>query len=312
MARARVPQLALAPALLALAACAGSSAPGRAVPEPPRPLPESPAEGLIPGSRTVAFEYGAGSSQYRIESIAVVTLSADSIASATDSVQVAATAMIAISAGDFARAVAGTIYDSSLDEGSLIRQPGPVSRTTQPATVSFVGELTPGRTTLGIAPETGEPGEVGGGEACDAASASAWTLVGLVRDALPPIPDSVYVGAMWRDSVAIPLCRSDVHMVMSARHEYHLVELREDGDTTVALIRRQTMSRVDGAGTQSRLPVTVAGIGLGSSELQVDLTHGRVISHDVQSTLSLQHTAGERVVNMQQESTVTIRLDGLD
>src|SRR5690606_18119310 len=172
-----------------------------------------------PSARTATFEYAPGSNQYTIESVAVVTLSSDSIPPATDSVRVTATAMIAISAGDFSRSVAGTIYDSALDEGALIRQPGPGPRTSSPGAISFVGELSPGRTTLEVAPNG--VGGVEESDACDAAATAATSLVGLVREALPPIPDSITVGATWRDSVAIPTCRSGVHLVASARHEYH-------------------------------------------------------------------------------------------
>src|SRR5690606_19107848 len=143
-----------------------------------------------------------GSSRYLVESMAVVTLSGDSVPPGVDSVRIAATVVVAISDGDSTRSVAGTIYDSALEEGALIRQPGPVPRSTAPQTLSFVGEIALGKTSLEAALDPADT--VGSTGDCDAAATAVSTLVGLAREALPPVPDSVRIGATWHDSVAIP------------------------------------------------------------------------------------------------------------
>ena len=298
-----------------LGACAPGAPASAPRPEPPRPVPEEAPPELPPRPDAVAFAFGEGSNRYAVQLVSVVQVGGDSIPPGVDTVRVGGTVLLAISGGDSARSVAGTVYETSLEQGPLIRQPGPVPRAEPPASIDFAGEVMPGAVMLRLDQATTTPPSQRGDtilpdSTCPALAASKTTMLALARETLPVIPRTMAVGATWRDTVTMVTCRAGVSMTAESLHEYELLELRRGNGVHTARLRRSTIQSVLGSGVQSRLPVRVEGEGTGESEIWLDLTNGRLISHDGQSSTIMQHTAGDRRAIVEQTTTIQVRLQG--
>lgn len=305
-----------------LAACApGPPTTTRPSPELPRPTPEPVTPIELPPERGVNFTFATGSNSYTVRSVTEVAVGGDSVPPGVDSVTVTASVLLAISSGDSLRSVAGSVFGSTVETGQLIRQPGPVPRATPPASVPFEGVVAPGRSELTLAgadspapagiPADATPADTAfvlQAEACTQEAAFASTLLSLARQTLPTVPRNLTIGATWRDSVTMVTCRASVVLITTTLYDYELMELTSNGDIRIARLNRRSRQQIAGSGEQSGLPVRVLGQGSGENDILLDLNNGRLLSSTGGSTVTLQHTAGNRTATVEQRTTLEVQL----
>jgi hypothetical protein len=148
---------------------------------------------------------------------------------------------------------------------------------------------------------------------CDRPEAAA---VGLVRDLLVRVPQTVTVGERWRDSLATVFCRGGVLMTLRMQVESSAEET-EDGDRVLRM-RRTITSRLEGSNRTPWRQTDIAGEGRGTQDVRIDLRRGAVERIDGESTLVIRITDGAgygareapRQQQVTQRSTLSARSDG--
>ena len=281
---ARIGVLAIATAALASALAAGC-APGPASPAPaptPTPVPATPvtptasptpvpatgwrfAWSPTPGAFAVRVEAdvegsapGGAPERERIESSALVTLAVQPAgASGT-------------------RTVAGRV------DSLLLRASARVAGEAPPAPAPGIGvrgtvtARGPARLELAAGVEAG---------CTTPAGAGALTALGLAREALPPVPPTLQVGARWRDTLVTASCAGPIPVAVQSVASYEV--LSPEG--ALVQVRRQSTSTIAGQGYGAGQTVRVVGSGSADATLLLDPARGslRRVTGEGRTTLTV-------------------------
>jgi len=124
---------------------------------------------------------------------------------------------------------------------------------------------------------------------CDRPESGALSLV---RDLLIRVPATVAVGESWRDSTVSMVCRSSVPLVVRNVNSYTVVDAERGREGMELVIRRSTVSRVDGKSATAWRSIEVSGVGSGSLDARLSTVSGAI--QRVQGTSTLTFTVVDK------------------
>jgi hypothetical protein len=117
------------------------------------------------------------------------------------------------------------------------------------------------------------------------AGAAALTALGLAREALPPVPPTLQIGARWRDTLVTASCAGPIAVAVQSVASYEV--LPPEG--TLVRVRRQSTSTITGQGHGAGQSVRVAGSGTADAILLLDPSRGslRRVTGEGRTTLAV-------------------------
>ena len=102
------------------------------------------------------------------------------------------------------------------------------------------------------------------------AGAAALTALGLAREALPPVPPTLQVGARWRDTLVTASCAGPIAVVVQSVASYEVLSPED----ALVRVRRQSTSTITGQGYGAGQTVRVVGSGSADATLLLDPARG--------------------------------------
>ncbi len=109
----------------------------------------------------------------------------------------------------------------------------------------------------------------------------------LVRNLLIRVPATVAVGESWRDSTVSVVCRSSVPLVLRNTNTYTVVDAERGREGMELVIRRTTVSRVDGKSATAWRSIELSGVGSSTLDARLSIVSGAVQQVQENSTLTL-------------------------
>ena len=108
-----------------------------------------------------------------------------------------------------------------------------------------------------------------------------------LRDLWFQTPDTLRLGTTWADSASYNSCRDGVPFATFSRRRFHVSAVSErEGHAFLTLARISTTS-VEGGGTQSGEPVSLAGSGQGEVTYLLDVDGGKIVWARGRNTLEV-------------------------
>lgn len=112
-------------------------------------------------------------------------------------------------------------------------------------------------------------------------------IVQSLRDLWFQTPDTLRLGTAWADSASYNSCRDGISFGMVSRRRFHVSAVTErEGRVFLTLARTSTTS-VEGEGTQSGEPVSLAGSGHGEVTYLLDIEGGKIVWARGRNTLEV-------------------------
>lgn len=108
----------------------------------------------------------------------------------------------------------------------------------------------------------------------------------LARELLVRIPNGILAGERWRDSSVTLICRSGVPMTVHTT----VTSTLESLDDAVLIVRRESVSRLDGKSGSPFRSLELTGTSTGSQRVEIGAQRGAVERLEGTSTLTLQAT----------------------
>ena len=109
----------------------------------------------------------------------------------------------------------------------------------------------------------------------------------LVRNLLIRVPATIAVGESWRDSTVSVVCRSSVPLIFRNTNTYTVVDAERGRDGMELMIRRTTLSRVEGKTATAWRSIEVSGVGSSALDARLSVFSGAVQRIQESSTLTL-------------------------
>lgn len=119
---------------------------------------------------------------------------------------------------------------------------------------------------------------------CDRAETGA---LALVHDVLLRVPASLAVGDQWRDSTVQVICRSTVPLVFRTVNDYVLTSADRARDGNELVVRRTSVTRVEGKTSSPWRAVEISGVGADTLSARISVLTGAVRSVEGKSILTL-------------------------
>jgi len=108
----------------------------------------------------------------------------------------------------------------------------------------------------------------------------------MARELLVRIPNGILAGERWRDSSVTLICRSGVPMTVHTT----VTSTLESLDDAVLVVRRESVSKLEGKSGSPFRSLELAGTSTGSQRVEIGAQRGTVERLEGSSTLTLQAT----------------------
>ena len=241
-------------AVLTLGACQPASVQRRGVPK----ASAASAEGQLGALRgSWPYRPGAQQSFYVFEQRAVLTSASDTV-SRIDSVSSRTEVAFAFSAAG--KTVTGMVTAFRVQGQATAAPRGLVLPF--PFSGMFSG---PGGQLLLIAP------------AAAACVTPSLPIVQSLRDLWFQTPDTLRLGTAWADSASYSSCRDGIPFGIVSRRQFHVSAVTEREGHVFLTLARTSTTAVEGEGTQSGEPVSLAGSGHGKLTYLLDVEGGKIV-----------------------------------
>ncbi|MCX5765014.1 MAG: hypothetical protein NTU67_10405 [Gemmatimonadetes bacterium] len=141
------------------------------------------------------------------------------------------------------------------------------------------------------------------GAAC---SSVAWTVAQGLRDLWFRAPDTLRVGASWRDSTSYVTCRDGIPLQLSVRRDFRVRAVAERDGRAVLIIQRESHTTLLGDGVQFGEPVKFTGAGSGTLQFELAPATGEFLGGSGTSTLEFTMQSRLRTQRVQQAAVITL------
>ena len=141
------------------------------------------------------------------------------------------------------------------------------------------------------------------GAAC---SSVAWSVAQGLRDLWFRAPDTLRVGASWRDSTSYVTCRDGIPLQLSVRRDFRVRAVAERDGRAVLIIQRESHTTLLGDGVQFGEPVKFTGAGSGTLQFELAPATGEFLGGSGTSTLEFTMQSRLRTQRVQQAAVITL------
>jgi hypothetical protein len=111
--------------------------------------------------------------------------------------------------------------------------------------------------------------------------------LGVIRELLVQLPDSVGIGTSWADSGSYRTCRDGAVLTVSTRRTFRLREFSVGRDEGTLTIERSSRTTLRGSATRGDDTTSVEGMGSGTMTLVVHARTGALLSGEGVGTLEI-------------------------
>lgn len=139
-------------------------------------------------------------------------------------------------------------------------------------------------------------------EECGSAAAALATL----RELWVSLPETLTVGAAWADSAEFTTCRDSIPLVVSSARSHRVVGFESRAGHVVVRVDRSSLVRMSGAGSQFGEPLQVDAEGSGSTQLEISLESGAILSGTGESELRMTMRGRRRTQQLVQRTRLSI------
>ena len=277
--------------------CASAPAPVRA-PDPSVPRePERTPVPLPPAKGPLSFTYRDGSYIYDLRQATTVSVGVGGVDGAValeDTLQTSGSLTYTISSVTGAPVVSVTIdslvITSVRDTTTPVRRLGAPVSAQLPLTSPLL--TTPDDSAVFLS-------------TCDSMEEAARVLA---ADVHLQIPVALQEGQRWTDSTSTTLCRGGIPLTAVRISQLQIGRIRENRDSTIATVTRQTALTITGSGMQGARRITVRGQGTSETLFTYDVRAGRFLESTGQSALQLGFETIQQTDQVTQRSTSSVRL----
>lgn len=261
-----------------VAILASSCAGGAAV--NPAPLPSPAAPSPVPAridARRVALPLRVASATWRVSSVARVKVAGGGVTgAAADEQRIESRGLISWSVE---RTGAGALRASGQVDSFTVRTSFDAGKggmlPTMPALLLLEAVMDSATVRVTTKPLLANE--------CDRPEAGASAMA---RELLVRIPNGILAGERWRDSSVTLICRSGVPMTVHTT----VTSTLESIDDAMLVVRRESVSRIDGKSGSPFRSLELAGTSTGSQRVEIGAQRGTVERLEGTSTLTLQAT----------------------
>lgn len=141
------------------------------------------------------------------------------------------------------------------------------------------------------------------GAAC---SSVAWSVAQGLRELWFRAPDTLRVGASWRDSTSYVTCRDGIPLQLSVRRDFRVRAVAERDGRAVLIIQRESHTTLLGDGVQFGEPVKFTGAGSGTLQFELAPATGEFLGGSGTSTLEFTMQSRLRTQRVQQAAVITL------